>query len=129
VLVDEVKQGSEEQARGIQQISEAISRMEQVTQRSAACAQQGASAGEAMSAQAETLREVAQQLQRMVGGRDSVPRQAESPILPRPGARHATAPRTVKTSARLKPPSAVAAPLTTQQKSDAFPMDEDFKEF
>lgn len=142
VLVDEVKQGSEEQARGIQQISEAISRMEQVTQRSAASAEQSASAGEEMSAQAGTLRGVAQQLQRLVGGGEIARRHQGKSGIPGAGAaEQGTRQRAPKAPPRPKahsttlaqPPapkrSAQPAPLTAKQKSDTFPMDENFKEF
>ena len=67
-LVDEVHLGSQEQARGTEQIGKAISQMEQVTQRSAASAEESASAAEELSAQSETLREIAGRLTAMVGG-------------------------------------------------------------
>lgn len=54
-LVDEVELGSQEQARGIEQVAKAIAQMEQVTQSAAAHAEESASAGEQLSAQAETL--------------------------------------------------------------------------
>jgi methyl-accepting chemotaxis protein len=54
-LVDEVNLGSQEQARGIDQISKAIAQMDQVTQSTAASAEQGASASEELSAQAEAM--------------------------------------------------------------------------
>jgi len=66
-LVDEVHHGSQEQARGIDEIGKAISQMEQVTQRTAAGAEQGASAAEELNAQAETLREVVLRLTALVG--------------------------------------------------------------
>jgi len=51
-LVDAVKTGSTEQARGIEQIAQAIGQMERVTQLAAAHAEQSDSAGEQLSAQA-----------------------------------------------------------------------------
>jgi methyl-accepting chemotaxis protein/methyl-accepting chemotaxis protein-1 (serine sensor receptor) len=65
-LVDEVSISSQEQARGIEQISKAMSQMEQATQKSAASAEQSAAAGEELNAQAETLREVVTSLRQMV---------------------------------------------------------------
>jgi methyl-accepting chemotaxis protein/methyl-accepting chemotaxis protein-1 (serine sensor receptor) len=67
-LVDEVNLGSEEQARGIEQIGKAISQMEQVTQSTAASAEESASAAEQLNAQAVSLKSVTEQLTMMVGG-------------------------------------------------------------
>ncbi len=68
-LIQEVNVGSEEQARGVEQIARAMTQMEQVTQSSAASAEHAASAGESMSAQAMTMRRVVDELEQMVGGR------------------------------------------------------------
>ncbi len=67
-LVDEVSLGSQEQTRGIDQVSKAIIQMEQVTQSSAANAEQSAPALEELTAQAASLKNVAQQLALIVGG-------------------------------------------------------------
>jgi methyl-accepting chemotaxis protein/methyl-accepting chemotaxis protein-1 (serine sensor receptor) len=67
VLVDEVNQSSQEQARGIDQISSAIVQMEQITQQSAANAEQSASAAEELTIQSEGLRSLVQRLTEMVG--------------------------------------------------------------
>ena len=67
-LINEVRVGSEEQARGVEQIAKAMTQMEQVTQASAASAQQAAAAGESMTAQARTMRQVAEDLEHLVGG-------------------------------------------------------------
>jgi methyl-accepting chemotaxis protein len=69
-LVDEVNLGSQEQARGIQQISQSIAEMDRVTQANAASAEQSASASEEMSAQAEALQTIARELRTLVGGGD-----------------------------------------------------------
>jgi methyl-accepting chemotaxis protein/methyl-accepting chemotaxis protein-1 (serine sensor receptor) len=66
-LVDEVNVGSQEQARGIEQIAKAMSQMEQVTQKSAGNAEECASAAEELSAQSETLKDIAERLTGMVG--------------------------------------------------------------
>ena len=66
-LVDDVSLGSQEQARGIEQISKAISQMDQVTQSTAANAEESASASEEMSAQAEALNNIVVQLRSLVG--------------------------------------------------------------
>ena len=54
-LVDEVNLGSQEQARGMEQIGKAITQMEQVTQKTAANAEESASAAEELNAQSESL--------------------------------------------------------------------------
>jgi methyl-accepting chemotaxis protein len=71
VLVDEISVGSQEQARGIEQISSAITQMDQVTQRAAASAEEGASAAEELTAQSESLKGVVAELLQMVGGGQS----------------------------------------------------------
>ena len=65
-LVDEVNLGSQEQARGIEQISKAIAQMDQVTQNTAASAEEGASASEELSAQAEAMDHAVRKLSRLV---------------------------------------------------------------
>jgi methyl-accepting chemotaxis protein/methyl-accepting chemotaxis protein-1 (serine sensor receptor) len=65
-LVDEVNLGSQEQARGIDQISKAITQMDQVTQSTAASAEQGASASEQLSAQAEAMDHAVRKLASLV---------------------------------------------------------------
>ena len=67
-LVDEVNLGSQEQARGIEQIAKAITQMEQVTQKTAANAERSASAAEELNAQSETLKDIVARLTAMVGG-------------------------------------------------------------
>jgi methyl-accepting chemotaxis protein len=67
-LVDEVKLGSEEQARGIEQVAKAIIQMEMVTQSTAASAEESASASEELSAQSKSLRDILARLESMVDG-------------------------------------------------------------
>ncbi|MFN7992821.1 MAG: methyl-accepting chemotaxis protein [Bryobacteraceae bacterium] len=67
-LVDDVSLGSQEQARGIEQIGKAITQMEQVTQKTAANAEESASAAEELNAQSETLKDIVERLTAMVGG-------------------------------------------------------------
>jgi methyl-accepting chemotaxis protein len=67
VLVDEVNQGSQEQARGMEQISRAVVQMEQLTQKSAASAEESASAGAELNGHAGTLRDLVHQMHEMVG--------------------------------------------------------------
>ena len=65
-LVDEVNLGSQEQARGVEQISKAIVQIEQVTQRAAASSEQAASASEQLAAQADSNRAILQDLKKLV---------------------------------------------------------------
>jgi methyl-accepting chemotaxis protein len=67
LLVGEMKAGSDEQAKGAQQIARAMTNIEKVTQESAAHAEEGVTTSEEMNAQAESLREVVETLHAMVG--------------------------------------------------------------
>ena len=66
-LVDEVNMGSQEQARGMEQISRAVMQMEQVTQRTASSAQESACAGADLTGHANALRGLVHQMREMVG--------------------------------------------------------------
>lgn len=65
-LVDGVRTGGREQAKGIEQVAKAIAEMEQVTQKTAAVAEESASASEEMSAQAESIRSLVWRLEDLV---------------------------------------------------------------
>jgi methyl-accepting chemotaxis protein/methyl-accepting chemotaxis protein-1 (serine sensor receptor) len=120
-LVDEVNLGSQEQARGIEQIGKAITQMEQVTQKTAANAEESASAAEELNAQSETLRDIVSRLTAMVGGGSS----ADS------GARRPAAARRAAVSSH-RPERSFSGRPTPHQPSPpdkhAFPLEE-FKEF
>jgi len=66
-LVDEVNVGSQEQARGMEQISRAVLQMEKVTQQTAAGAEESASAGAELNSHAAQLRNMVQEMWEMVG--------------------------------------------------------------
>uniref|UniRef100_Q021K0 Methyl-accepting chemotaxis sensory transducer n=1 Tax=Solibacter usitatus (strain Ellin6076) TaxID=234267 RepID=Q021K0_SOLUE len=66
-LVDEVNLGSQEQARGMEQISRVVLQMEQVTQKTAASAEEGASAGTELNDHANGLRKLVHEMRTMVG--------------------------------------------------------------
>ena len=68
-LVDEIRLASEEQSRGITQISTTLCQMEQITQRNAAGAEESASAAMALSSQSRSLEAVMGRLVNMVEGR------------------------------------------------------------
>ena len=67
-LVDEVSVGSQEQARGLDQISRAIMQMEKTGQTTAATAEESAAAAEELTAQSATLTNISQQLHVLVEG-------------------------------------------------------------
>jgi len=67
-LVDEVNVGSQEQVRGLDQVSKAILLMEQAGQTTAATAQESAAAAEELTAQSATLTDIGQQLRGLVDG-------------------------------------------------------------
>ena len=81
-LVEQVKNGSAEQARGIEQVLLSIQHMEQLTQRTAASAEEGAATGEQLSAQAEEMNQVAGDLLSVVEGQPPT-RTGQSPTRPR----------------------------------------------
>ncbi len=66
-LVEAVNQGSQEQARGIDQIARSVVEMQQVTQRNAAGAEESAAAGEELSSQSESLNAIVEKLSQLVG--------------------------------------------------------------
>jgi methyl-accepting chemotaxis protein/methyl-accepting chemotaxis protein-1 (serine sensor receptor) len=66
-LVNEVSQGSQEQARGIEQIAKALTHMENVTQTTAATAEESASAAHELNAQSENLKNIVERLTSLVG--------------------------------------------------------------
>jgi methyl-accepting chemotaxis protein/methyl-accepting chemotaxis protein-1 (serine sensor receptor) len=67
-LVDEMSVGSQEQTRGISQVSKAVNQMQHTTQTAAASAEQGAAAAEELTAQATAMKEVVGRLTAMVDG-------------------------------------------------------------
>ncbi len=140
-LVDEVNLGSQEQARGIEQIGKAITQMEQVTQKTAASAEESASAAEELNAQSETLEEIVERLTAMVGGGEAAngrTHQAQRRA-PAAGAKALQRPGQSSTSlAALR--KAVSHPAKSAERPEpvlaarganpeAFPLEEQFKEF
>jgi methyl-accepting chemotaxis protein len=140
-LVDEVNLGSQEQARGIEQIGKAITQMEQVTQKTAANAEESASAAEELNAQSEGLKEVVERLTAMVGGGEASndhSRRVHRRVTAANGkAPHRTGESSIGLAALRKatshqPKSAEpAAPVLAAHAAnqDTFPLEEQFKEF
>jgi len=71
LMVDEIDVGSQEQARGIDQVAKAVAQMDQVTQKAAASAEEGASAAEELTSQSRSLQDVVNQLSGLVGGSEA----------------------------------------------------------
>jgi methyl-accepting chemotaxis protein len=67
-LVDEVNAGSQEQARGVDEISKSLTRVGQLTQKTMSTAEEGAAASEELLSQFGSLNEVVQQLETLVRG-------------------------------------------------------------
>jgi methyl-accepting chemotaxis protein len=145
-LVDEVNLSSTEQARGSEQIANSIVQMEQVTQQAAANAEESAAAGEALNAQAKGMIRVVSSLRAMVDGDDSdVIIESSKPVFqPRKTHLAKTTPASLKAlgtavsrngkasnakSFGPMKPVIQAARSTQTLERDAFPMDEDFREF
>ena len=66
-LVDEVSLGSREQSVAIEQIGKALMEMETVSQSTAASAKESASAAEVLNTQSESMKELTERLNSMVG--------------------------------------------------------------
>jgi len=126
-LVDEVNLGSQEQARGIEQISKAIAQMDQVTQSTAANAEESASASEEMSAQAEALNHIVVELRSLVGGDGAglISRAAPArKTVSKPLTKSLTALKSA-VSQRVRKPVQAAVPAGSHAE---FPMDDNFTE-
>jgi len=67
-LVEEVRVGSQEQTRGIEQVSQAIHQMQSVTQNTAASAEEGAAAAQELSAQSMALQGIVSRVAALVNG-------------------------------------------------------------
>jgi methyl-accepting chemotaxis protein/methyl-accepting chemotaxis protein-1 (serine sensor receptor) len=134
ILVEEVHVGSQEQARGLDQIVKAITQMEHVTQKTAASAEESASAGQELSAQSECLRGLVRRLASLVGGigelQDSSPNppSATGTSVARNIVRHrAAAPNWLTVDNQPGRPALATA--GSGPNHSAFPPEQDFKDF
>ena len=71
VLVKQVSDGSNEQARAVQEIAGAMGEIEHVNHRTAAAAEETAAAAAELRTQSATLKEIVRDLDSLVGGRSS----------------------------------------------------------
>jgi methyl-accepting chemotaxis protein len=81
-MVSSVSAASQEQARGITQISEGLSRMEKVTQRTAASANEGRTASRQMDSQARALQQFVDELKTLVDGTVGEVDSSGRPLIP-----------------------------------------------
>jgi methyl-accepting chemotaxis protein len=116
-LVDEVNLGSQEQAKGIEQIAKAVTQMEQVTQTTAANAEEGAAAAEELNAQSESLKDIVRGLMALVGGGGAGT-----------DAHAASGVSSLRTAVAPSRTGHVSEPVLDGSKSSkhAFPLDDDF---
>ncbi|MBI4874100.1 MAG: hypothetical protein HY822_05655 [Acidobacteria bacterium] len=140
-LVDEVNLGSQEQARGIEQIGKAIAQMEQVTQKTAANAEESASAAEELTAQSETLKDVVARLTALAGCGEAAngaawqPRRRAGAVggkAPRQPSQSGAGLRALRKAVSHQPkPAGHEEPVLVARGAgkQAFPLDEQFKEF
>ena len=77
-FIEEIAVASQEQSQGIDQINTAVTQMDKVTQTNAANAEESASASEELNGQAEQMIQIVYELQKMVGGSESVMRAQRS---------------------------------------------------
>ncbi len=118
VLTNEVHVGSQEQARGIEQIAKAVTQMQGVTQSTAANAEESASAGEMMSQQAAVLSKTVTRLRELVGSADECEGAGPRPPV------QAVLPAAARTGAPLRPQARASA-----RERERFPMGDGFKDF
>jgi methyl-accepting chemotaxis protein len=132
VLVDEVNLGSQEQARGIEQIAKAVAQMDQLTQTTASSAEESASASEELSAQAQALNHIVLRLGVLVGGVDQGLARASAPAAPTPApAKRALGGRgldAMKCAVSRQPNALTTSRAEDFQHAEDFPMDDTFVE-
>jgi methyl-accepting chemotaxis protein len=127
-LVEEIAAASDEQARGIEQISTAVSEMDKVTQQNAANAQESSAASEEMFSQAGFLKEMVARLIDLVGGSSAKNTVDASPEAQQPAA-------SIKRKLRSPQMSADYNEMAVAKKEEVNPKqiipleDDDFKEF
>ncbi len=117
VLIDEVNLASQEQARGIDEISKAITQMSQVTQNTAAHASESASASEELSSQAAAMNEIVERLRALAESGSGPAKKFEVGNSP------ARSPMPAPVVAKQAPP----APSLATAKS-AIPLEDEFTE-
>jgi|GEM_PF-337697 len=116
-LVSEIAAASNEQARGIEQVSAAVNQMDQVTQSNAAAAEESASASEELSSQAVEMNNIVSNLVILVGGHAKSPQAGAGTAVNKPIAKAANAPA-------AKPLKAPTPTVRHTKPPHDFPLDE-----
>ncbi|MGA2598367.1 MAG: methyl-accepting chemotaxis protein [Bryobacteraceae bacterium] len=119
ILVDEVNAGSQEQARGMEQIAKSIAQMEKVTQSTAASAEQSASSSEQLNAQSAAMIEIVRKLEALAGAVEVSGERPPVRLTQSPSAQH-------------RPPASTrskASAGAVQTERRAIPLEDDFQEF
>ncbi len=140
ILVDEINLGSQEQSKGIDQISRTIHEMEKVTQSTAANAEESAAAAEQLTAQSQSVIEIVDHLNTLVGVsasssnfsglRSNIHRISTNGTRKPPAFRQAL--RSMQGAAHLAsvPKLAVRTSVRPASNLSSFPLDDrEFKEF
>ena len=107
-LIAQIATASEEQTRGLSQVTTAMSQMDTITQKNASGAEEAASAAEELNAQAVMMRESVQELQTLVGQVAQRTKEVDAhphPSHPSPGAAVTKAKAKAKGVALVKPAS------------------------
>jgi methyl-accepting chemotaxis protein/methyl-accepting chemotaxis protein-1 (serine sensor receptor) len=131
-LVDEVNAGSQEQARGIEQISGAVGQMDQMTQRSAANAEESAAASEELAAQAHSLYAVVERLRALVGNGGSAAAAGEAGRTATPGrtaSANSASIAALGNSLRSAQPAPARVSLAVPRDRTSFPLDREEGDF
>jgi methyl-accepting chemotaxis protein len=138
ILVDEINLGSQQQSKGIDQISRTIHEMEKVTQGTASNAEESAAAAEQLTAQSQSVMEIVDHLNALVGVsassysclRSNIHRISTNGARKPPAFRQAL--RSMKGAVHLAsvPKLAVRTSVRPASNVSSFPLDDrEFKEF
>jgi methyl-accepting chemotaxis protein len=101
-MAGEIASASQEQSRGVTEITKAMSQLDQMTQQNAATSEECASAAEELSAQAEALKNAVNMLVTTVNGSDGSVNHTSAPIQNAPVARKSPTPKSQQTVVHLK---------------------------
>jgi methyl-accepting chemotaxis protein len=132
--IEAINSATNEQTKGIEQITVAANQIDKVTQRTAATAEESAAASEELNAQADTLRESVVTLAEVVGGGVEQPsrhrqpprRPAAKPLPARPmSARPMPAKKQLGRGPGVTSPAQARPTQQVAKADDTFPMDDD----
>jgi methyl-accepting chemotaxis protein/methyl-accepting chemotaxis protein-1 (serine sensor receptor) len=132
VLVDEVYVGSQEQARGIDQVARAVTQMQEVTQKTASNAEEGAASGRELDGHAGGLGKLVRRMHVMVGStdqaRDTSGEDVRALVARGTSSQHGR-PSGLSNLGRAVSDTWRSEPVGVSHSEAEFPMDSEFKEF